>query len=505
MYLLRIIILHFICIAQISTIIYAAELFNKQLLAPNSLIKSQSLDYYVLFDDSFYMPAARKKLSPFDSHMFFQVKKEQTLKRLYKMAKYQENEPQKNLILENYKFFMENQKSVFDAGNVYITSNPAWHWKRFNGKRVIFIKDIELEWLRSYEQLHRASNNSESLLDKSLDQYTQLKMTQELSNELLKILNENISMTPEQIDTVQSLISYVLLSQEVQEFGSSYKGYHNNLHTLEVPIMTLKFMKSSKEKFSDQDYLLAFISGLIHDFRDPAAARNKEFQPAVVEETLRFINNEKEIPTADIIRNLISKLGISLDEVNVCIRRTDFPWLELQQNNYKGALNKIPLEKREHLEKLALYLHTGDILADKILRFDPARAYLGTPYGKNAFLKSIINLARELVDENGMIFGNQSFKEFVITNLGFLRFKIEKEYFPAGDNTESFETQQVALDLRTNKDEKSYYESIYRDITLKFAESLENLATIDKKIKESEQETISDAVNSGVFLIRKAS
>lgn len=113
----------------------------------------------------------------------------------------------------------------------------------------------------------------------------------------------------------KEMLDYTINIFESRGLGTSYYGYHNIRHELEVTYMALLAADQNRVRITQDDTKHLFVAALFHDL-DPLKNVDKPHEESV----LNYISRDEKL------QHLIKTAGIDFDIVKAMILRTTYPW-----------------------------------------------------------------------------------------------------------------------------------------------------------------------------------
>ena len=183
----------------------------------------------------------------------------------------------------------------------------------------------------------------------------QLAGTHALKNEITSLLARN-GMDQ---DCYTEMLEYTIDLFESQGLGSSYYGYHNINHELEVTYVTL--LSATAERISGEDLKHLYVAALFHDF-DPQKSVDKPHEESVI----RFISQDAKL------LDYLNNAGIDLEIIKALIYRTTYPWTGRLREEVEKKIGECfensqstrdDTTMRKHYEELGGFLSIVDRMA----------------------------------------------------------------------------------------------------------------------------------------------
>ena len=184
---------------------------------------------------------------------------------------------------------------------------------------------------------------------------------------ILEIMNERCINE----ECYAEMLDYTIDLFEKRGLGTSYYGYHNIRHELEVTYMTLLSMHQNWVRITQDEARHIYVAALFHDL-DPLKNVDKPHEDSV----LSFISKDQRL------QNLVKKASIDFEIVKVLILRTTYPWSgkmkEDAENRSRECFAKSDMTKddivmQHHIMDMGRYLSVVDRISGYALG-DFARA-----------------------------------------------------------------------------------------------------------------------------------
>jgi hypothetical protein len=157
-----------------------------------------------------------------------------------------------------------------------------------------------------------------------------------------------------------NMLDYTIEIFESQGLGSTYYGYHDLDHELEVTYITLLAANREKkiQRLTQSDIEYLFTSALFHDF-DPQKLVDRPHEDSVIQ----FISLDRES------KKLIEEAGLDIEIIKALIMRTSYPWtgefkvkpeMQMKECFQISEITRDNQQMQTHYEQLGWFLSVAD-------------------------------------------------------------------------------------------------------------------------------------------------